>query len=372
MAAGPNSPSTVVNVAKNSNTDWTNPSNATTSDDAYASSTKTGYPLSSDYLKCTNFGFALGATTIVLGIKVETEQYYDTDNPPTSNILFAHIVKTDVIDATAKTATLTAAEGYITHGGTTDLWGKTWLYSDINDATFGVALWGYINCSYLQPCSYSRIYIDHVRITVYYYTEVAKTQSDLVASVTEAVSVDKSSGAYTIANNNQGYVFNLRTKAWTFVDNLPFVDLIYRPISQTIIGARRDTGNLATINSGDTFDGTNIDSIIQTGYMNFGILDEIKGMPANASEALKRLRAFFSEIRSEGNLTLTVYTENDSTGKTYTITPATTDNAVYNAVRTTLGRDIRGKYVSFKITNSSGQNFWIGETGIKIIARALK
>ncbi|RMG04679.1 MAG: hypothetical protein D6726_02875 [Nitrospirae bacterium] len=198
-----------------------------------------------------------------------------------------------------------------------------------------------------------------------------KTDSDLISSVTESASVTSTSYGYTIANNNIGYILNLETGYFTKTDNSPFSSLVYDAENQRVLGTRRDIGNIAIINSGNNFDGSAINSTIQTGYMNFGEYDESREMKPVHEEAFKRLRAFLCDLKAEGNLTLIVYTENDSTGKTFTITPNNTDMTL-ERVRTALSRDIRGKYVSFKITNSNGENFWIGEMGVKIAPREIK
>lgn len=211
---------------------------------------------------------------------------------------------------------------------------------------------------------------DDQALTIIIYAYQAKTVSDLVASVTETISKITSSIPYVLANNNQCYVLNMKTGGWSFIDNWPFSNMIYSPKVRQIGGARRDLGNLSILQSGNTFDGTSISWYFQTGYYNFGELDEVKGMPSEAAEAIKRLRALFTEIKSAGNVTCTVYTENDSTGIAFTITPATADNIVYNMVRTALSRSIRGKYVSFKFSGTV--DFWMGETGVKIKPREVK
>ncbi len=106
--------------------------------------------------------------------------------------------------------------------------------------------------------------------------------------------------------------------------------------------------------------------------MNLGEFDEIKAMDDKSSEATKRLRAFFADCKGEGNLTLTIYTENNSTGETFTLTLGTTDNATLNAVRTALSRSLHGKYIAFKLTNTSGNDFFVGEMRMKILPKAIR
>ena len=210
---------------------------------------------------------------------------------------------------------------------------------------------------------------------------VSKALTDSVASVTETIAVTTAEFDYYIASNNQAYVLNKKIlehdsqHGWSFCDDAPFVKAIYRVADRQIIGVRRDKGTIARINYGDTFDGSDINAQFQTGYMNLSLLDEVKELVKehDLSEAVKKLRAYFVDVKGEGDLTLTIYSnQDDTTGEEFTIDLATTDNTTLNAVRVALSRDIRGKYVSFKVANVSGDDFWVGEQRVKIIPRQLK
>jgi hypothetical protein len=201
------------------------------------------------------------------------------------------------------------------------------------------------------------------------YAIASKTLSDLVASVTETISLGKQDFDFSIANNNQAYVLNLNTGYWTYIDDCPFVNAVYRTSTKQIIGTRRDIGQLSVINSGETFDGDEINSIVQDGYMNFGELDEIKAMPAADSESNKQVRAYYADIKGEADLDLTIYTEQDSVGENFTLDLYTVDNITVNTVQTALSRDIKGKYISQRIANVSGHDFEVFERRIKIKPR---
>jgi len=73
---GPNSPGTVANDNSIGTIPWVNPGNATTSDDADATCTLS---YTGNYLKATNFGFAIPADATINGILVEFEK--DQDGP---------------------------------------------------------------------------------------------------------------------------------------------------------------------------------------------------------------------------------------------------------------------------------------------------
>ena len=212
------------------------------------------------------------------------------------------------------------------------------------------------------------------KLVITYFTPVAKTFTDTAtaAQVTETYALTSSSFPYELANNNQAYVYNLNNNGWRFQNNFPFTNAIYIPSTQQLIGSRRDLGNISRVNYGDTFDGTDIAAIYRSGFYNLGKIDEMKRLEDDMSEAIKKLRSHHAEVKAGGNLTLTIFTENDSTGKTFTVTPTTADNVTYNQVRTALSRDIHGKYVSFQIENVSGCDFYVGEQRVKIKPRNIR
>jgi hypothetical protein len=341
---------------------WADVNNVKTSNDVYSTNTP---PVSSftDYIECTNFGFTLSATSVIQSITVSIESKASAASG--GYIINAELIK----NGTPIGYDLTSASLTNITDSTTDiagvLWGTTWLYSDINASTFGVRI--RVKTDYLSKT----ISIDAITITVVSIESTNNTITETVSSVTETIAVTTSTFDVSMANNNQAYILNRKTNYWTFQDNAPFTNALYRPSTQKILASCRSLGQIASF-EGEDFAGVDIDSIIQTGYMNLGEFDEIKAMEDKSSEAVKRLRAFFADCKGEGNLTLTIYTENDSTGETFTLTLATTDNATLNAVRTALSRSLHGKYIAFKLTNASGNDFWIGESRMKILPKAIR
>ena len=111
---------------------------------------------------------------------------------------------------------------------------------------------------------------------------VNKSVTETVASVTESIALTSSTFDYSIANNNQAYVLNKKIfehdsqHGWSFCDDSPFVKACYMVKDRKMIGVRRDKGTIASINYGDTFDGSDINAQFQTGYMNLSLLDEVK------------------------------------------------------------------------------------------------
>lgn len=117
---------------------WTNPSNAQSSNNVYA--TASGLGLVSHYLKATNFGFAIPTGATINGIYVEVEKYsLNTVSDNTIKIVKANGTLGNTNKSTGATWP-TPTEAYVGYGSSSDLWGETWTYADINDADFGVAI----------------------------------------------------------------------------------------------------------------------------------------------------------------------------------------------------------------------------------------
>jgi hypothetical protein len=136
IARGPNSPLTSANDAGYAGTAWQLPSYEPGYVNLVAGT-------NSQYLKLTNLGFNLPSTATVVGVRVEVDRYSDSVSGPFVKDSRVRLVKAGTVQATDRadlvtgwpTATTTAV-----YGGSTDAWGGGWLYSDINNAGFGVAI----------------------------------------------------------------------------------------------------------------------------------------------------------------------------------------------------------------------------------------
>lgn len=213
--AGPNSPGTAVNDASFGTYAWYAPSNALTSDNAYAYSR---FGINSDYysnyLKATNFGFSIPSGNSINGIVGEIEKKQsDIDGMYYVNDGEVRIVKSNGTIGTnhnkANSGSWPTTDTYVTYGNSTDLWGETWTYADINDADFGFVIsvhHNYCNnCMSLQPNSlistpqgYKKIKDIKNGDEVLSYNEKAKT--------VEAKTV---TGVYShpISDNNNRYFY---------------------------------------------------------------------------------------------------------------------------------------------------------------------
>lgn len=173
-SAGPNSPGTLANASINTN-NWTNPSNAGASDNAYATLAADGNP---GRLDGYNLGFAIPAGSSIDGIVVEVEIKISTGSDWLDANLAADLPGGSGF-AWMKSASYDTTEGYKTFGSSSDTWGRAWTAAEINSSNFG---------AFVKPEAASgTVSVDHIRVTVYYtdLTTVSDTEN-LGANVTEA------------------------------------------------------------------------------------------------------------------------------------------------------------------------------------------
>ena len=131
-------------------------------------------------LQVSGYGFAIPLTATIDGIVAEVEKKASPGSIIQDNGV--RLLKANEVTGNnyATAVNWPLADTYITYGGTGDLWGDTWLPSDISDDGFGLA---FATISY--TCNGNNIpavtYIDHIRISVY-FTDVATGTSSVVSS----------------------------------------------------------------------------------------------------------------------------------------------------------------------------------------------
>lgn len=160
--AGPNSPGTLANDTSWAGNAWSNPGNAAASDDARASATVDAND--TNYLKATNFGFAIPADSTIDGVVVEVERSAaavgDVAERRMLLVKGGSVVGSDKSIGTGFPST----DAYKTYGGASDLWGTTLTPADVNGSGFG--------CVFAAQQSVNgpgkTALVDHIRITVYY------------------------------------------------------------------------------------------------------------------------------------------------------------------------------------------------------------
>ncbi len=133
------SPTACANNNTTGSTAWSNPANAYTSNDSYATAALAA-GTTSNYLLCSNFGFSIPAGATITGISVDIERK-SSNNSTRDNLLY--LVKNGTIQTGSNGATNTnwpTSDATEAHPGATALWGNTWTPADINANNFGAAL----------------------------------------------------------------------------------------------------------------------------------------------------------------------------------------------------------------------------------------
>lgn len=126
----------------------------------------------SNYLKATNFGFAIPDGSTIQGIKVEIDRK-EGNTQAAGGIKDSEvkIVKADgTIGATNKANTTDfwpTTEAIAIYGSVSDLWGETWTTTDINDIDFGVVIAG-VNTKVSGGGATESAQVDFIRITITY------------------------------------------------------------------------------------------------------------------------------------------------------------------------------------------------------------
>jgi hypothetical protein len=146
--------------------EWKETSKAKTSDDAWAKA-ETFADDVTHYLKAMDFAFALPEDAVPLGILAAVERHADSKAQAKDERV--RIIKGGVVKEAQDKAgpdVWPTSDAFHFYGDANDLWGQSWLPSDINDSEFGVAIaakdWG--------PAG-GTISIDSISISVYYKIE---------------------------------------------------------------------------------------------------------------------------------------------------------------------------------------------------------
>lgn len=153
---------------------WNNEAQAATSNNLYATTNQLWPGNISYYLKCTNPSLSIPVGATITGIKIAIERKSLQANAIQDYSI--KLVKGGLITGDQKADTsiyLPTSDTNKDYGGSSDLWGLSWLYSDFG-STFGVVISyrGYV-------ASYA--YIDAVTVTVYYELATTQTESLTIA-----------------------------------------------------------------------------------------------------------------------------------------------------------------------------------------------
>ncbi len=175
---GPNIAGTGANDAAVGSVAWNTPTRVTANDASSTFFSAFSPGATSNYLKATNFGFAIASDQQIDGITVSIER--DATVSDASKFVKDVTVKL-VIGGTVSGSNLadTATKWPIsvtvaTYGGVSSLWGLTPTYSDINGSTFGVVLSAAVtNDSGKSPVLGE---VDYISITITHSTAAAAGQ----------------------------------------------------------------------------------------------------------------------------------------------------------------------------------------------------
>lgn len=234
VASGPRSGSTFSSSDNGGGVGWVNPSNAQSSNNAYATADldDDGDDRNSDYLNATGYGFSIPSGATVTGIEVKVERSASNSNEvrtETVQLIKAGNRVGDDYDGSSQSYNWGTTDATSTFGGSSDMWGTTWTPAEINASNFGVA---FVARNDNDENTQARV--DQITITVYYVTTVtntapvANTQSistneDTAKAITLTGSdVDLNALTFaTTSNPSNGTLsgFNASTGAVTYTPN---------------------------------------------------------------------------------------------------------------------------------------------------------
>ena len=146
---------------------WTDPGNITAPGAPYASVTLYHLHIYSNYLQGSQYGFNIPADATITGIEVNINRMSESRNPNVVDNVVS-LVKDGAIVGENKADLVTAWPTELTlatYGGDGDLWGTTWLASDINSPNFGVTLAAHRDNNGNNS---RQAVVDSMQITVYY------------------------------------------------------------------------------------------------------------------------------------------------------------------------------------------------------------
>ncbi len=222
-------------------TTWTNPGNAITSNNSYA--TILSFRTDSHYLKAVNAGFAIPSTATIIGVSIEVEC---KNSSGTSQLLNLNkLYKAGTIQGSfvlSPVGSLSTTEGILIIGSVCEMWGSSLSPSDVNNSGFGIGI-RHNNAAAIT------LSIDDILIRVCYVipeTEVTCTAKISIASsgaTTDQTILGKAriekSTAQTVLGKARVTVSTLKT--------ILGVSRIQKSVTKTVTGLARVTAS--TINT---------------------------------------------------------------------------------------------------------------------------
>lgn len=134
------------------------------------------------YLYTTKYGFNIPLTSTVTGILAEVRRFSSTPNSTKDSSIMLINPANNLVGMNKASNiywnNLSSAP-YVSYGGTNDLWGTAWTPSDINNNNFGLSIKAYNGTN-----SNETIYIDHVRLTVYFTCDLPSQPTSVLGNNT--------------------------------------------------------------------------------------------------------------------------------------------------------------------------------------------
>jgi RHS repeat-associated protein len=236
---------------------WSNPNNIVSGQAATTSASGYSLQIATNYLNATSFNFNLPSNTMAInGIQVQvtkagtnrTDQYGDTLTVTDSGLYLLKAgtrVGTNHADNQTPWPTLTSP-GTETYGSSTDTWGTSWSYADINNGNFGLAISGWLSGALLNSkgtAMYVTAYADiySVTVTVYYTVPGATTydtgtvwvnvngfqvstsygQNSTGSTVASALATALNGSGSPVTASASGSVINMTSTATGSISNYP-------------------------------------------------------------------------------------------------------------------------------------------------------
>jgi uncharacterized repeat protein (TIGR01451 family) len=181
------SPSSCQNTAGVGTQAWTNPGNAVSSNNSYATASVNDNQIT-NWLECTGYGFSIPADSTITGITLNVER---SANNTLVQDYEVRLIKGGVRGAAdrATTTNYTNADVVEAHGSSSDMWATTWTPAEVNAANFGAAFSAFKNGTAGGARTVS---VDHLQIVIDY------TPPPAVSSINRA-STNPTAGAASVS-----------------------------------------------------------------------------------------------------------------------------------------------------------------------------
>jgi hypothetical protein len=168
-SVGPNTAGTAASVRGSGDFEWYPTEYSTANDDTYVEGNNFGSGIRySEYLKLTNFGFAVPAGATINGVVVHIHRKFYAPAGGGCYDNTVSLVKGGSITGDNKSKVdmwSNSTEQDITYGAVDNTWGTSLTVDDVNASTFGLALQVYLISAVVRGISAQ---VDYVTMTVYY------------------------------------------------------------------------------------------------------------------------------------------------------------------------------------------------------------